>query len=249
MEIFDLHNDGYDKDLKDKDKILISIWTTELLNPMQTIKQYRDKIKYLHIEDAHFLTPENIEEFIRLKPITVGLTWNYDNCLVQNGHFTKWGKEVVKKLEINDIQIDTAHLPRTAFYEFIKLTKNPLLCTHTAFYGIRRHKRNLTDKQIKIIIKSKGLIGLCLVPQFLTSKVDSCDEKDILKHYLYYKQFDPDLECFAFGTDFNGTKQLPSGIEDYDALSRFIRKYKIKTQDFNHRRNARKGMDNNSPHL
>jgi microsomal dipeptidase-like Zn-dependent dipeptidase len=234
MEIVELHNDAL-LELPDDEllpyltrikadgvrEILLSIWTTELSDPMGVIAgkkpllQNADPAKIprirLHIEDAWFLTPENIDGFIALRPFSVGLTWNHKNAIAggadSNGGITKWGREVIKKLESAGIQIDTAHLNRRSFGQFTKITARPILCTHTACDAVHRHRRNLTDRQIKTIIASKGLIGVCFVPKFLGG--------DVAEHIVHLLSFPGAERHIAIGTDFYGTAELPAELKDY----------------------------------
>jgi microsomal dipeptidase-like Zn-dependent dipeptidase len=176
MQLFDLHNDallelpqkdlaGYLKRQDHGTKILLSVWTTELTDPMKVICERAALIKnrpncLLHIEDAWFLTPENIDGFIALHPVTVGLSWNGKNALcggaLSAGGITKWGYTVIEKLERAGIQIDTAHLNRKSFWQFAKATKRPIFCSHTCFNAVNAHPRNLTDNQVKKIITANG---------------------------------------------------------------------------------------------
>lgn len=213
-------------------EIWLAVWTTELPNPLATIKRKQTilrKIKgdptypicHLHIEDAWFLTPDNLDTLIKIHPDSVGLTWNRANSLAGGAHskqgLTPWGRQVILKLENAGIQIDTAHLNRQSFWQFTKITTRPLLCTHTAFAAVRRHPRNLTQRQIKAIIATGGLIGLCLVPKFLTKNTTSCGFHDIIKHIDYFKKHFG-RQNLRLGTDFYGTATLPDGITDYADL-------------------------------
>jgi membrane dipeptidase len=235
MQIFDLHNDAlldltperlreYLKKQGKDVKILLSIWTTKLKDPIKTIKDRSPLLNghLLHIEDAHFLTPENITDFISLKPATVGLTWNNENALaggaMSGAGITKWGYEVIRKLENAGIQIDTAHLNRKSFWQFAAMTARPILCTHTCFNAVCPHPRNLTDEQIKEIIKSNGLIGLTFVRQFLSADTTYCSSYDITNHILHYLSIDPLCGHLAIGTDYFGAEAVPD-IESYGDFS------------------------------
>ena len=213
-------------------EIWLSVWTTRLPDPITTIKAKKrllDKLAgdpaypvcRLHIEDAWFLTTENLDDFIKLQPHSVGLTWNAANALAGGAHshrgITPWGRQVIAALESAGIQIDTAHLNRRSFYQFARITTRPMVCTHTALNAIHRHPRNLTNRQIRTIVKSGGTVGLCLVPDFLTSNTTYCGFYDYLKHYLYFiKHFG--REHLRIGTDFCGTDTLPDGLDNYRAL-------------------------------
>lgn len=214
-------------------EIWLAVWTTKLANPLATIKRKQAILRqikgdptypicHLHIEDAWFLTPDNLDTLIKIHPYSVGLTWNSANCLAGGAHskqgLTAFGREVISRLENAGIQIDTAHLNRKSFWQFTKITTRPLLCTHTAFAAVHRHPRNLTHRQIKAIIATGGLIGLCLVPKFLSQDTTSCGFHDIIKHIDYFKKhFGRQNLCL--GTDFYGTATLPDGVTDYADLT------------------------------
>lgn len=218
------------------DEIWLSVWTTELKNPLATIARKRivlDKIagnpEYplcrLHIEDAWFLNTKNVYRLITLRPYSVGLTWNHANNLAGGAHskqgITPLGYQIIQILEKAGIQIDTAHLNRRSFWQFNRVTSRPLVCTHTAFNAICRHPRNLTHRQVHAIVKSGGYLGLALVPQFLTKNTISCGIYNIINHINYFKhRFD--TEKLFFGTDFYGTKLLPKEINNYQDIKHLL---------------------------
>lgn len=214
-------------------EIWLAVWTTALKDPLATIKKKqallarmqgdpRYPVCRLHVEDAWFLTPANLDAFIKLRPHSVGLTWNYANTLAGGAHsrsgLTRFGYQVIAKLEAAGIQIDTAHLNRKSFWQFAQVTRNPLVCTHTALHAVHRHPRNLTNRQIKKIVVSGGLVGICAVPKFLTKNTASCGIHDMIKHINYFKQHFG-TQNLRLGTDFYGTDTLPYGVKDYADLS------------------------------
>lgn len=244
MQLFDLHNDAllelppdelreYLQTADPDIKINLSIWTTRLPDPMAAIAERKSFVKNhkLHIEDAWFLTPENIDRFIAFAPFSVGLTWNGNNAIAGGAGaaagITEWGYKVIEKLENAGIQIDTAHLNRRSFWQFARVTKRPILCTHTAFNALTGHSRNLTDFQIKKIIASNGLIGLSFVRQFLSKKPNKCGIANVVKHILHYQKIDPECRHLGIGTDFYGTDPVP-GLEDYPTLGNLITALKEK---------------------
>lgn len=247
--VIDLHNDAllelppqklltYLRKAKKQgvNEIWLSIWTTELKNPFLVIARKRkllDKIigdpQYpicrLHIEDAWFVNNQNVQRLINLKPHSIGLTWNYTNCLAGGAYshsgITPLGYQIIKLLESAGIQIDTAHLNRRSFWQFANITTRPIICTHTALNAICHHPRNLTNRQIRTIINSGGFIGLALVPKFLTKNTISCGIYDIINHISYFKQHFSKSKIL-WGTDFFGTDILPKGIENYHDITHLM---------------------------
>lgn len=241
MKIYDLHNDYFtklktskrqqtylDNALKYTKNIATVVWTSEFNTEksMQVLTQankfcQNNSNTFLAIEDMHFLNKSNIYEIINMHPKYTGLTWNSYNNLAGGAYstetFTDFGKFAVKTLENNDIFVDTAHLNERSFMDFTYLTTKPILCSHTASYQINNHPRNLKDYQIRIIADTGGLVGLCLVSDFLSGR-KQCLLDDFVVHIDYLvNKFG--IDYFSIGTDFNGTKHLPKGIFDYESLT------------------------------
>ena len=240
-KIFDLHNDYFlkfnnenkkfnyvTKKAETAENIVSAIWTSELNNDesMRVIKQARDFVNqhtklFLGVEDLHFLTRNNIDEFLSFRPVYAGLTWNTTNCIAggvhESGKVTNFGRQVIKKLEEKNIKVDAAHLNEDSFMDLSKFSEKPLFCSHTAFYGIQPHSRNLKDYQLKMIVDSNGLVGLCLVSDFINGS-KRCKIADIVAQIDYFAcKFG--VENLALGTDFYGTEHLPKDAKTYADLS------------------------------
>lgn len=237
-KIFDLHNDYFLK-LKDskkdkyisqnysKNNIISAVWTSELsiYESMREIERAKNFVNLksnllLGVEDLHFLTYENLDKFLTFRPAYSGLTWNTCNALAggahEGGNLTKFGKKVIGLLEQNNIKVDTAHLNEESFMDVSKVSKRPLFCSHTAFYGINKHSRNLKDYQLKMIVDSGGLVGLCLVSDFINGKT-KCKIDDVVSHIDYFAcKFG--IDNLALGTDFYGTSHLPQNAKNYKDL-------------------------------
>lgn len=240
-KIFDLHNDYFLKINGDEkracyvtkksepaESIVSAIWTSELdtYQSMQVLKQARKFVNlheklFLGVEDLHFLNKNNLDEFLSLKPVYAGLTWNTTNCIAggahESGKITGFGKSVAKNLEENGVKIDTAHLNEESFMDIAKISSKPLFCSHTAFYGMQPHSRNLKDYQLKMIVDSNGLVGLCLVSDFLNGSSKS-KLSDLVSQIDYFAcKFG--IDNLALGTDFFGTNHLPKNAKTYEDLS------------------------------
>ena len=261
MQLIDLHNDAVTKlsaakfksyicgaaneDLK---AILVSVWTTRMKNPLKRIVRCKKLIDglqtpvklFLHIEDAWFINEQNIDEIVKLKPFSVGLTWNANNALAGGAHgdggLTKLGRAVAQKLIENGTLIDLAHLNKQSFMEVARLQGHrKLFCSHTCFGEVNPHARNLDREQVQTIVESGGLIGLTLVGEFLKRNEISVQNsinnnkshaalEDVYAHIKYFAEnFGEDN--IAIGTDFYGTDSLPEGLKnyaDFDGFAEFL---------------------------
>lgn len=144
---------------------------------------------------------ENLETLYNRGVRYLGLTWNTSNAIAvsamdetersRKGGLTKFGEQVVEKMDELGMMIDVSHLGETAFWDVIKLSKNPIIASHSCVYSLCPHFRNLKDDQIKAIAKSGGFISVNFYCKFLdpdvsTSQVESIHAK--LKHEM--KQFE-----------------------------------------------------------
>lgn len=100
-----------------------------------------------------------------------GLVWsrrNYvaDGCSFspveegQRGGLTKFGVNVVRKMEEMNMLIDVSHLNDEGFWDIMKFTNKPFIASHSNVRNIHGRMRNLTDEQIKAIAERKGVIGI-----------------------------------------------------------------------------------------
>lgn len=242
-KLFDLHNDYYLQIQNDRKKnnylsktseannIVSAIWTSEM-NEQESFSMLKrasdfvnknDKL-FLGVEDLHFLNENNLEDFLKFKPIYAGLTWNNCNALAggsfEAGRLSSFGKKVVKKLEENYIKIDLAHLNESSFLDVAKISCKPLFCSHSACFSLINNPRNLKDYQIRMICDSGGLMGLCLVSDFIGG-TKKCVADDVVCHIDYFACH-YGIDNLAFGTDFYGTKHTPKGIKDYASLVSII---------------------------
>ncbi len=242
-KIFDLHNDYFLQMQRDSKReayvekqdtaknIISAIWTSELnadesfsmLDKARAFVNKQEKL-FLGVEDLHFLDKSNLADFVQFKPVYAGLTWNTCNALAGGAHecgrLTTFGKQVIKRLEDNNIIIDMAHLNENSFLDVAKISDKPYFCSHTACFSLCNNSRNLKDYQIKMICETGGLVGLCLVSDFLNGTKKSYAE-DIICHIDYFAcHFG--IDNLAIGTDFYGTKHLPRGVKSYDNLIKTI---------------------------
>lgn len=235
MKLWDLHNDYFtsmkldaikkhyiEKCNQNNINMATAIWTSrmntqQVLDALSSTSKFSNCNKFLAIEDMHFATKSVLNEIVNFQPKYCGLTWNSNNNLAGGaydiGDLTNFGKYAVHQLENNDIFVDTAHLNEQSFISFANITQKPILCSHTACHKLWANSRNLKDYQLKIIEESGGLVGLCLVSQFLNG-TNHCNFIEYIKHidYLVCKI---GIDRVAVGTDFYGTKHLPKYINNY----------------------------------
>lgn len=95
---------------------------------------------------------------------------------------TKFGIEVVQKMNELGMMIDVSHLGDQSFWDVIKITTKPIIASHSSVYSLVPHRRNLKDEQIKAIAKNGGVIQINFNPGFIDSSFDRKETAFFKRH-------------------------------------------------------------------
>lgn len=212
--------------------ICCAVFTTEHHFSLQELREYIDEITYLSkkynislifsVEDLGFVKNKtDLINLVKLKPFSATLTWNYENQYAggSNSHsgLTKLGIETINFLEDNNILVDTAHLSKQSFDEFVKISRLPLFNSHSNIENLYHHKRNLDYDQIKKIVDSNGYLGLTIYNKFISDST--------INYWDVAYQFDWLIKNFGannfgFGTDLYGfdNSYLPTNVKNFNDL-------------------------------
>lgn len=178
----------------------------------------------LSIEGGEGITTlKELRNYHRLGVKIAALTWNYSNhiasgaleCDAKRG-LTEFGKTVVAEMNNIGMLVDVSHLNRKSFYDVAKITKMPIIATHSCSDKVFAHQRNLTDEQFKLIMESGGCVGINLYPKFLTSEA-RCGIDDIVKHIEHFAELGG-IDNIGIGADFDGVDCLPVGINGVEDI-------------------------------
>ncbi len=202
-----------------------SFWTSKMTKKKikeeiggraKLVKEFGQNLLF-HVEDLWWIEEGDLKDFVELNPFSCSLTWNDANDLAggafSNGKLTAWGRKCLDTLIESNVLIDTAHLNRQSFDQVTKIVGKNLYCSHTGLYGVKRHRRNLTDRQIEKIVKSNGFIGL----YFYDKAVKIGDEFEILDIVKSLKYFTSHwgIDNIGIGTDFYGIENYPKDLKCY----------------------------------
>ena len=151
---------------------------------------------------------DNISFLADNKVKMLTLTWNGENelasgALCDGGGLKPFGKEVITKMEKRGMLVDVSHLNEKGFYDVATFAKEPLVASHSNCFSIVPHRRNLKDEQIKLIIESGGLVGLCFHSPFLFS--DGLGSFEMLYRNIYRVLSLGGENALCFGSDFDGS--------------------------------------------
>ena len=132
---------------------------------------------------------------------------------------TDKGRDLVRACNELGIMLDLSHINEAGFNDIAKLSTAPLVATHSNAHAITPSSRNLTDRQLRVIRDSGGMVGLNFATSFLRRDgKQSADMgwEDVLAHLDHLLGILGE-DHLGLGSDFDGAT-TPQGIGDVTGL-------------------------------
>jgi membrane dipeptidase len=85
----------------------------------------------------------------------------------EDNGLTEFGKEVVAECNRLGIMVDVSHVSDKSFFDVLKITKAPVIASHSSVRAICNHPRNLTDEMLEALAENGGVIQICLVSSYV----------------------------------------------------------------------------------
>ncbi len=140
---------------------------------------------------------------------------------------TELGIALVKRCNELNIMIDLSHLNEAGFWDVARHSNAPLVATHSNAHSITQHSRNLTDKQLRAIADSDGMVGLNFATAFLREDgkmLSDVSLSQMLKHLDYLLEILGE-DRVGLGSDYDGAV-MPEKLTDLSGLPNLIRAMK-----------------------
>ena len=149
----------------------------------------------------------------------MSLTWNNSNDLADGaseevvGGLTPLGRRVLARMQELRLVIDVSHLSERSFWDVLAATTGPLVATHSNAAGLTPHRRNLSDDQLRAIVRRGGIVGVNFYPTF----TGGATLAHVLDHIDYLVRI-MGADYVALGSDFDGFSQTVKDLEDVSHL-------------------------------
>jgi membrane dipeptidase len=138
--------------------------------------------------------------------ITLAHTKNNDICDsstdpdgAENNGLSPFGTEVIKEMNSLGMMVDVSHISDKSFFDVLKVTKVPVIASHSSCRALCGSPRNLTDDMLLALRENGGVIQIC-----------------VLGNYLKTPEPNPELDAKL--------KELQSRYGDYDSLGDSLKK-------------------------
>jgi len=126
---------------------------------------------------------------------------SYDSIRTWNG-LSAFGEDVVREMNKEGIMVDISHVSDSTFYDVIKLTKAPLIASHSSCRKFTPgFERNMSDEMIKTLGENNGVIMINFGSTFI-------DEKIRTKQFELGKAYQKDMEDLGIESGSDAAKDL-----------------------------------------
>lgn len=90
-----------------------------------------------------------------------------DSKGTEHGGISDFGAKVVKEMNRLGIMVDVSHGNDSVFYDAIKLSKAPIIASHSNARAVTPHDRNMSDEILKLMAKNGGVVQLTMLADYL----------------------------------------------------------------------------------
>ncbi|XP_062923539.1 dipeptidase 1 isoform X2 [Mobula hypostoma] len=142
-----------------------------------------------------------------------------DNWLVDTGEdpagsngLSDYGKKIIGEMNRLGMIIDLAHTSVKTMNDVLKISKAPVIFSHSSAYAMCKHRRNVPDDILRKVSEKNGIVMVNFFNDYVTCKptanlLDVADHFDHIKNVAGYK-------AVGFGGDYDGVHRVPEGLDN-----------------------------------
>lgn len=120
------------------------------------------------------------------------------------------------------IMVDVSHTSSGTFWDCIKYSKAPIICSHSGAKAIFNHDRNLTDDQLRALAAKGGVIQVYILSDFMGPDMSKVDLDDVVNHIDHCVKI-AGIDHVGIGADFDGGGGVLNCNGDNDLINLTIK--------------------------
>ncbi|MFP6624502.1 MAG: dipeptidase, partial [Myxococcota bacterium] len=101
-----------------------------------------------------------------------------------HGGLTPFGEEVVLEMNRLGMMVDVSHVSDETFFDTVRVTRAPVIASHSSCRAIADHTRNMSDDMLRALAKNGGVIMINFYPGYI-------DENANRETKAYFEKWGP----------------------------------------------------------
>ena len=189
----------------------------------------------LGIEGGHVIEgdPSALARFHALGVRYLTLTWSNTNEFADSsagqkrwGGLNPLGVQLVREMNRLGMIIDVSHASDETFWQVMKLTKKPVIASHSSCRALQNLARNMSDEMLRAVAKNRGVVCINFYPLFLGGPQPKKGELpgpvplSLLIDHIEHAVRVAGVDHVGLGSDFDGIDAVPTGLDDVTRLPR-----------------------------
>lgn len=132
---------------------------------------------------------DNVDHFYDLGARYITLVHSSNNDIADSSTDKKgpeynglsfFGEQVVERMNQLGVMVDVSHASDSAFYDVIRLSKKPIIASHSCARALCDHPRNLSDDMLRALAKNGGVVQMCILSDYVKT-IQQSAERDSAK--------------------------------------------------------------------
>lgn len=165
----------------------ISGIATSQKEALKLVKQ-KKSVVFIGVENGYPIGNDlsNVKHFYDRgsRYITLCHTKNNDICTSSTDTANKtglsvFGIQVVQEMNRLGMMIDVSHASDQSFYEVLKLSKAPVIASHSCSRTLCDNPRNLTDDMLRALAANNGVVQMCILSDYVKKPLPNHERDSI----------------------------------------------------------------------
>lgn len=85
----------------------------------------------------------------------------------ENNGLSDFGKDVVIEMNRLGMMVDVSHISDKSFYDVLKVSKAPVIASHSSCKALCENQRNIDDNMLLALRENGGVIQICILSNYL----------------------------------------------------------------------------------
>lgn len=136
----------------------------------------------------------------------------------EHGGLSPFGEEVVREMNRLGMIVDVSHVADETFFDVMRITRAPVIASHSSVDGVKEHPRNMSDDMLRALAENGGVIQINAVIQYIDPVERDRTPLDVFIDHIEHAVAVAGPDHVGIGLDYGYTAPAPAGLEDISKI-------------------------------